>query len=248
MYHDDGMTQSEIADEFDVSATTVGRWMDHYGVEARADAARDYDDRPWDDGALLRAMYHDDGMTQSEIADEFGCSVSTITRAMERNGVEARGLSDAVSAGRSEEPWHDAELLERMYHGRSMTLQEIGDELGCSPGTVGRWMEKNGVDRRDPLDLERRKPATFTHHQDGYEVWTTWVEDRGRSAEVRVHRLVAVAEHGVQAVKDRVVHHKNGIPWDNRPSNLTVEDTHRHRRIHSLDHKKRKCPECGCEF
>lgn len=51
---------------------------------------------------------------------------------------------------------------------------------------------------------------------------------------VRVSRLLAVAEHGFDAVGPGVdIHHKNGIPWDNRPANIEVIDKGEHAALHS---------------
>jgi len=56
-------------------------------------------------------------------------------------------------------------------------------------------------------------------HDRGYEFFRCQAgafEDR-----VYVHRLVYVREHGFDALNaDDEIHHKNAIPWDNRPSNL----------------------------
>jgi transcriptional regulator with PAS, ATPase and Fis domain len=48
-----------------------------------------------------------------------------------------------------------------------------------------------------------------------------------------IHRLVAVAEYGFDAVVENHVHHKNHIPWDNRPSNLELMSQEEHYRYHA---------------
>lgn len=65
---------------------------------------------------------------------------------------------------------------------------------------------------------------------DGYERWRLW--EGGADRYYYVHRLVAVAEFGVEAVKDHDVHHVNGIEWDNRPENLEPRQPTRHARYH----------------
>jgi len=50
---------------------------------------------------------------------------------------------------------------------------------------------------------------------------------------VPIHRLVAVAEYGFDAVVDKEIHHKNGMPWDNRPENLEPLSKEEHRRKES---------------
>ena len=71
-----------------------------------------------------------------------------------------------------------------------------------------------------PLQVQKR----------GYERWRHWHQGQ-RDAPVYVHRLLAVAEYGFDAVKNKEVHHKNGIPWDNRPENIKVVGIKQHRQI-----------------
>lgn len=49
--------------------------------------------------------------------------------------------------------------------------------------------------------------------------------------EVAHHRLLAVAWFGVDEVDNKVVHHVNGIPWDNREGNLELLTSEEHGRI-----------------
>jgi len=46
--------------------------------------------RPYEKEEYLRELYHEKEWTQSEIADFYGVDQSTISKAMERAGVEAR--------------------------------------------------------------------------------------------------------------------------------------------------------------
>jgi len=50
---------------------------------------------------------------------------------------------------------------------------------------------------------------------------------------VLVHRLLAVAEYGYENVCDNVIHHKNGIRWDNRPDNIEVMTRSEHSKLHA---------------
>ena len=50
---------------------------------------------------------------------------------------------------------------------------------------------------------------------------------------VPLHRLTAVAEYGIEAVADSVVHHKNGVRFDNRPENLELMSNAEHSRLES---------------
>jgi len=46
---------------------------------------------------------------------------------------------------------HGIELeayLREQYHDRGLRLADIGDALGVDTGTVSRWMDRLGIDRR----------------------------------------------------------------------------------------------------
>lgn len=67
----------------------------------------------------------------------------------------------------------------------------------------------------------------------GYE----YLRDRaaGEDETVYVHQLVLVAAGADPSevfAPGVDVHHRNHIPWDNRPSNLALEDHREHRRAH----------------
>jgi len=49
---------------------------------------------PWKDPEVLRRLYHDKGLTQREIADEFGCTQPNISHWLRRLGIETRTTSE----------------------------------------------------------------------------------------------------------------------------------------------------------
>lgn len=55
----------------------------------------------------------------------------------------------------------------------------------------------------------------------------------GDRVKVYVHRLVAVAEYGIDQVVDSHVHHESGHGLDNRPGNLTLMTEDEHKRLHA---------------
>ena len=125
-------------------------------------------------------------------------------------------------------PYADPARLRDLYHEQGYSLREIADELDCHYTTVHQYMDQHGIERRDAnFNPDKAKHATFTMHTQGYELWVA------NSATVLVHRLVAVATHGFDAVCDGIVHHQNEIKWDNRPENLTLCESHRqHIHLH----------------
>lgn len=144
--------------------------------------------------------------------------------------------NDSESFESVEYPWRDKEVLHRLYIEEGLTLKEMGERFGCTASTVYRWMERLNIDRRNKGALSaerlRRQPAYFYTTQEGYETWAT-----GES-EVYVHRLLAVAEFGFDAVCDKIVHHgaseeESTTPWDNRPGNIQVMTQADHMSHHS---------------
>lgn len=49
---------------------------------------------------------------------------------------------------------------------------------------------------------------------------------------LKVSRLLAISEYGFDEVCGKVVHHKNGIPWDDRPSNIELMTQSEHMSHH----------------
>jgi len=135
----------------------------------------------------------------------------------------------------TDKPWRNPDKLRQLYHAENMSLREVADELGCSRHAVQTWMEKHGIDRDDMKDVagnhQRSKPTHYRTNYDGYEVWNTMIGTSEQHT-VRVHRLIAVAEYGVDAVNNNHIHHKNKIPWDNRPCNLEVLSPSEHLSQH----------------
>lgn len=131
----------------------------------------------------------------------------------------------------TEHPWRDEETLERLYWGEGLNQQEIADRLGCTKRTIAEWMGRHDMESRTGAP---RVPYACYHLSTlGYEVWRNGtLPDRNRI--VKVHRLLAVAEYGIQAVKDKHVHHKNGIKWDNRPDNIELVSPSEHRKRHPV--------------
>lgn len=129
-----------------------------------------------------------------------------------------------------ERPWTDANLLRRLYIDEGMSAVAISEMWDCSSSTVGNWLDEHGIEKRSQEEAVQlalgQKHVTFTTHSKGYEVW--WIP----GFNVYVHRLVAVAEYGLEALKGKKVHHENEIPWDNRPENLELLTTKEHRRKH----------------
>jgi len=237
MYHGEEMTTAEIADEFDCSATTIRNWMSKYGIETRSlSESKLVGDRPWTDEGRLRKLYHDEVMTAEEIGDKLGTERSNILKWMERHGIERRSSAESRELRGTHHrptkdgPHTDPEWLEDRYHGDGLSLSEMADEAGLgSEVTILRQMQRHNIPRRD-LGEHLKKEGSVTV-QKQYPRMSI-----GGEKSYPLHRLVAVGEFGLDRVGDSVVHHKNGVIWDNRPENLEVLDSQsEHATIHNRD-------------
>ena len=165
------------------------------------------------DPAWLNRKWNEERLDQAEMAEMCGVSQATISKYINELNITR--------------PWRDHDRLRKLYEDDKKTLEEIAALMNCSPDTVYNELVKAGATiRRGGSHLHA---AYRTDHQ-GYEYWYT--RSGGRIRYLAVHRLLAVAIHGTDAVAENVVHHDNDIPWDNRPENLQLMDHDEHSSHH----------------
>lgn len=186
-----------------------------------------YQDEDW-----LREQYTEKGRLYREIAEECGVDQTTINRWLRRFDIPC----DRGGGYRTTESmkYRDRDWLHEKYHGEKLSQQEIADECGSRRGTILVWLNRHDIETRDRTDWLYLTPAHFRTGDEGYERWESTLN--GEKDHVAVHRLLAVAEYGFEAVQGKVVHHKNGVPWDNRPPNIMLMDRSEHLRRH-MDEK-----------
>lgn len=132
-------------------------------------------------------------------------------------------------------PWHDRETLEELYVEKELSCNEIAERFPVTGRTINEWVRRVGIETRSASEAKiiagrRYHLPTFETYSNGYERCETFYRDE-RSV-VFIHRLLAVAEYGFEAVKGKHVHHKNGIPWDNRPENIEILTPSEHATHH----------------
>ena len=130
--------------------------------------------------------------------------------------------------------YRDGEILEWLYWGEGLSTHDIGSVFNITHQTVRKWMERNGVERRSRYEGAKRalsKPyAPLEMHDHGQMRWALYYG--GDESYLKVSRLLAVSEFGFDAVCDKVVHHKNRIPWDDRPDNIELMTPSEHTKHH----------------
>jgi len=136
----------------------------------------------------------------------------------------------------------DRSVLYELHCERGYPYRRIAQAYDVGQTTVYRWMQDADVEalkrtRNTPDPPSTRvERVTFTPADgSGYERVHSYHGSSDTTDRVRIHRLLAVAEYGLEALEDRVVHHANGIPWDNRPENLEVLTPEQHRQHHAQE-------------
>ena len=128
------------------------------------------------------------------------------------------------------------EDLTELYIERGLSTYQCAEIFGCSNSTVLRWLHKHDIDVR-PSRREGVNRGSYFTDRDGYE--RVVINDPDQTRTVAVSQVTAIA-HGADPEKvfsdgDYHVHHRNTIPWDNRPENLEVVHYSEHNEIHNED-------------
>lgn len=214
------------------------------GVKKHIDRVHEVEgDYPWREKETLQRLYSHENMSMKEVADELGCCPQTISEWVDKLDVGARSPRESLSlrgtreVGRKDGAHTDPDWLKEKYVNEEKSLAEIAELAGVSVSTVSRAMDRNGIDRRSPGEHHKKNQSIQTRKLTNHEQIKFTVN--GNTHYYDVHRLVAIAEFGLDEVGGRIVHHKNGIPWDNRPSNLElIESQSEHARRHSRERKR----------
>lgn len=176
LYHDEQLSQNDIAERWDTTHTVIGEWMSRHGIETRdrseaTQLGRASDD-PWKDPDVLRELYIEQRLTQPEIADHLGCGDSTISNWLDHHDIKL--------------PWKDEATMRRLYEDERMSQSEIADHLGCDVQTIERWMPRHGIDGRENGEAVR----LATLPEEAHDILT----DRERLAELYIGEGMSSSE------------------------------------------------------
>jgi transcriptional regulator with XRE-family HTH domain len=166
--------------------------------------------RPWQDKERLQELFLEKGMTTYEIGEKLGCAQVTVSKWLKKHDIE--------TDFETHDTLRDEQWLRTEYIEKGKSQHEIADDLGCCQMTVSRWCRKHGIETRK---ANYEKHGCHGWDNNGYEFFSHTPKDGG-GGRVKVHRLMMVVEEGVEAVKDKHVHHKNEVRWDNREENLEL--------------------------
>lgn len=223
-YCAENMTIQEIADHADTSFDTIRYYKDKFDIEGRPNGvSQQILDATKSD---LETLYWDEQKSLGDIGEHYDCSGVRVLKKMKTLGVERREGDD-----KPDHPWQDKETLEAMVDQHGNNATKLADEMGASRSTVSKWLREFGI-KTIPHPTEQ--PPSYRTHISGHEVVRTKIDQQQHTA--FVHRLVAVADGKLTPEEfinsEKNVHHKNGVPWDNRPENLEVMTKSEHHKHH----------------
>lgn len=148
LYWHEQFTQYEMARFLNTSQFTIYRLMREKDVPALQWSVPD---NPHKDERVLRELYEEKFYNAYDIAEFFDVSQKTIQSWLRNFGIDTRRnqVSQTLSDYRHvDEPWTDADLLERMYHTHLLSAPEIAKTLGCSTAKVEYRMRKHDIETR----------------------------------------------------------------------------------------------------
>ena len=199
-------------------------------TEKTSDSNQCTDRDPWKNEDILHDLYVNQKLTVHTIGDQFGVSGATISYWLKKFELPVRNNGRT----RDSYPWRDADLMKRLYVDERLSTTQIGKKFDCTSKTVSKWLDRHGIDARSKkesnLIRDLGDPVPYQVAGNYYPAWRHTYD--GDVSVVAIHRLLAVAEFGYDAVVDKHVHHKNSIRWDNRTENIGLLTPSEHARSH----------------
>lgn len=233
LYHGEGLSQKEVAEELGCSRETVLAWMDKLDVDARhANGTRYYDKRE-----RLRQSKeeiiekYESGAALYVLAEEYGVNDATLKRFLNDQGVATRDISDQLKEsdlGR-DEILADKEVLEQLYIGEKLSARQIAERTDRSYSAVNYWLDEHDIPKRDRAEAISLARSGFNIHTGtgGYEYI------HHDSCVVRHHRLLAtLLVDGLDELDGMHVHHESEVEWHNAVDNLSVKGVKEHLSHH----------------
>nr|DAP58086.1 MAG TPA: homing endonuclease [Caudoviricetes sp.] len=138
----------------------------------------------------------------------------------------------------------DAEKVKNLYES-GMTQVEVAGILGVSQKVVFKFMKRNNIPARKSAKRDQNGAKNSywrggkTRDEFGYIMVQCKEHPRASKCGgyVPEHILVAEKKIGRYLTENEVVHHINGVKWDNRPENLAVMTKSEHTKLHWMIRK-----------
>lgn len=181
LYHDEGLTAEQAAEKCGCSKWTIYRWLKRHDIETRPSGRKPISELH--DRDHLYSLYVEDGLSTTEIAEQYDCCNATVSRWLEKHGIEARDFGSTAP-----EELQDEETLRTLYVERELTSTEIAEMLECGDSTVCVWLHHHDIEIR-PRGLPGEKnPMWDPEATDRIEYGRGWNESKREQVRERDNR------------------------------------------------------------
>lgn len=162
----------DIACEVGVSSSTIIYWMETFDIERRSGigSTSGGDMEPLRNKEWLEQRYVTREESTYDIANTLGVSRKSVTRWLNKHGIETRAKVTGVQKG-STAPLRDREWVETQCVEKSKTPTEIADSLDIGYSDVKKWIDNHEItpqhysERTEPLRDESWLREQY--HQNG---------------------------------------------------------------------------------
>lgn len=171
----------------------------------------------------LNQLLHVEGKTIEEAAIYFGCSKRTIQKRMQEYGLQFRPRQYDLNVD---------QLIEMYESG--MTLHEIAADVGVHYRTVYDRIRDRVQMRDDKMRDGMFVGPNHWHWAGGVDQTDTgYIRVRVNGEHKAQHRWIMEDLIGRPLRRDEHVHHVDGKPWNNVPSNLLLVTQREHMKLHA---------------
>lgn len=132
----------------------------------------------------------------------------------------------------------DEETLVELYHIKGLSQRQVAEKLGTTKWEIRKSMNHHNLNSRSKSEARRqwflKQPIPLYIDDEGHEYWydQTGQHDWDETSYTFIHRVLALIDNEIEDLDGMVVHHKNFIPWGNRPENLEVMTPGEHTKLH----------------
>lgn len=145
--YDSGMSSVQIANELGCCSSTILNKMAEYGIRTRnmsdARKGRHNINRFYIDRDVLFTLYIEERKTSSQVASILGCSNVVVLARLREFDIDIRDIGDSHRRF-----FIDADVLRDMYTNKLMSVDDIGNEFGCSSRVIFNRMTLYGIQTR----------------------------------------------------------------------------------------------------
>lgn len=129
-------------------------------------------------------------------------------------------------------PHREPHILTYLYWIEGLNQTEIAERYGYTPSCISKQMDQIPTGS-DPT--KHRASIGFYFNEGHGKIYSQY---DGTTEFVYTHRLLGVAEYGIDAVKDMDIHHETGCGFDNRPDSITPMEPDKHTELHQSDNSE----------